>query len=96
MEGRRFYEGRRRGQIPATKRRYRRGSGSPSPAASSTRVVVVDEMDELMGTKRGVQVELALARMRRICPGMRTWALSATIGKVEVALSYGDLRVRGV
>jgi ATP-dependent helicase Lhr and Lhr-like helicase len=49
------------------------------------RLVVVDEWHELMGTKRGVQVELALARLRALKPGIRTWGLSATIGNLEVA-----------
>ncbi len=47
--------------------------------------VVVDEWHELMATKRGVQVELALARLRAICPALRTWGLSATLGNLEVA-----------
>ena len=50
------------------------------------RLVVVDEWHELMGTKRGVQVELALARLRALRPGVRTWGLSATIGNLDVAL----------
>ena len=49
------------------------------------RVVVVDEWHELMGTKRGVQTQLALARLRVICPRLRTWGLSATIGNLEEA-----------
>lgn len=47
--------------------------------------VVVDEWHELLGGKRGVQVELALARMRGWNPGMRSWGLSATLGNVEQA-----------
>jgi len=50
------------------------------------RLVVVDEWHELMGTKRGVQVELALARLRTLRPALRTWGLSATIGNLDVAL----------
>ncbi len=49
------------------------------------RLVVVDEWHELMGTKRGVQTQLALARLRAICPNLRTWGLSATIGNLEEA-----------
>lgn len=49
------------------------------------RVVIVDEWHELMGSKRGVQVELALARLRRLRPGLRTWGLSATIGNLQQA-----------
>ena len=50
------------------------------------RLVVVDEWHELMGTKRGVQVELALARLRFHQPNVRTWGLSATIGNLNDAL----------
>jgi ATP-dependent Lhr-like helicase len=49
------------------------------------RAVVVDEWHELMGTKRGVQVELALARIRTLAPTARTWGLSATIGNLTDA-----------
>ncbi len=49
------------------------------------RVVVVDEWHELMGTKRGVQVELGLARLRQLRPDIRIWGLSATIGNLEDA-----------
>ena len=48
-------------------------------------LVVVDEWHELMASKRGVQTELALARLRRWRPGLRTWGLSATLGNLEVA-----------
>jgi ATP-dependent helicase Lhr and Lhr-like helicase len=50
------------------------------------RTVIVDEWHELMGTKRGVQTELALARLRSIKPGVVTWGLSATIGNLDDAL----------
>lgn len=50
------------------------------------RLVVVDEWHELMGTKRGVQVELALARLRAMQPSLRVWGLSATIGNLEDGL----------
>jgi len=59
----------------------------PDAAAklASLRAVVVDEWHELMSTKRGVQMELALARLRRFAPELRTWGLSATIGNLEQA-----------
>lgn len=50
------------------------------------RMVVVDEWHELMASKRGVQVELGLARLRRWHPGLRTWGLSATLGNLDSAL----------
>ncbi|HEX2211155.1 MAG TPA: ligase-associated DNA damage response DEXH box helicase [Longimicrobium sp.] len=50
------------------------------------RAVVIDEWHELMGSKRGVMTELALARLRGWRPGVRTWGLSATIGNLDDAL----------
>lgn len=47
--------------------------------------VVVDEWHELMASKRGVQTELCLARLRRLSPSLRTWGLSATLGNLEEA-----------
>ena len=61
------------------------------------RLIVVDEWHELMGTKRGVQTELALARLRALRPGVRTWGLSATLGNIGEALATllgTDPRVR--
>jgi ATP-dependent helicase Lhr and Lhr-like helicase len=52
---------------------------------ASVRAVIVDEWHEFMGTKRGVQVELCLARLRRFCPKARFWALSATMSNLEEA-----------
>lgn len=49
------------------------------------RAVVVDEWHELLSTKRGAQVELALARLRQLCPQLRTWGVSATLGNTDVA-----------
>ncbi len=49
------------------------------------RCVVVDEWHELLSTKRGAQVELALARLRQLCPRLRTWGVSATLGNTDVA-----------
>ncbi len=51
----------------------------------SLRCVVVDEWHELIGSKRGVQMELALARLRSLCPALRTWGVSATLGNLEQA-----------
>jgi ATP-dependent Lhr-like helicase len=45
----------------------------------------VDEWHELMGSKRGVQTELCLARLRQWRPTLRTWGLSATLGNLDVA-----------
>jgi ATP-dependent Lhr-like helicase len=48
--------------------------------------VVIDEWHELIGSKRGVQAQLALARLRAFQPGLVTWGLSATLGNLEEAM----------
>jgi len=50
------------------------------------RAVFCDEWHELLSTKRGVQVELALARLRRWKPELRMWGLSATLGNLDEAM----------
>ena len=47
--------------------------------------VVIDEWHELMGSKRGTQSELCLSWLRDRRPGLRTWAISATIGNLQEA-----------
>ncbi|RLU09585.1 DNA ligase-associated DEXH box helicase [Pseudomonas prosekii] len=49
-------------------------------ALSTLRMVVVDEWHELIGNKRGVQLQLALARLRRWHPQLIVWGVSATLG----------------
>lgn len=51
------------------------------------RAVIVDEWHELAASKRGVQTELALARLRHWSPTLRTWGLSATLGNLNTAMS---------
>ncbi|MFO1324016.1 MAG: ligase-associated DNA damage response DEXH box helicase [Burkholderiales bacterium] len=51
------------------------------------RAVVVDEWHELLSSKRGVQTELALARLRGRNPALRTWGLSATLANLDEALT---------
>lgn len=53
---------------------------------STVAFVVVDEWHELIGSKRGVQAQLALARLRRWSPGLVTWGLSATLGNLEESM----------
>ncbi|AWH86604.1 ligase-associated DNA damage response DEXH box helicase [Flavobacterium album] len=50
------------------------------------RAIVIDEWHELLGTKRGVQVELALSRLKTVAPKMRIWGISATIGNLQQAM----------
>lgn len=47
--------------------------------------IIIDEWHELLGTKRGVQMELALSRLKTIAPKMRIWGISATIGNLQQA-----------
>lgn len=50
----------------------------------SLKIVAVDEWHELLGSKRGVQVELALSRIKSIIP-VSVIGISATIGNLEQA-----------
>ena len=54
---------------------------------ASLDTVVVDEWHELLSTKRGVQTELALARLRALRPDLATWGLSATLPNLDEAVS---------
>ena len=47
--------------------------------------IVIDEWHEILGTKRAVQLELSLSRIRAIHSTFKTWAISATIGNLEEA-----------
>ena len=57
----------------------------------SLRIIAVDEWHELLGSKRGVQVELALSRMVNLYPvaearpTLSVWGISATIGNLDQA-----------
>ena len=59
---------------------------SSQPNLSKLQVLVVDEWHELIGNKRGVQLQLAIARLARINPGLQVWGLSATLGNLPVAM----------
>ena len=56
------------------------------------RLIVMDEWHEFLGSKRGTQAELALARLRMISPKALVWGISATIGNVDEAkeVLFGD------
>lgn len=55
------------------------------PQVQNLKLVVVDEWHELIGTKRGVQTELGLSRLRQWAPDVRTWGISATIADLNSA-----------
>ncbi|MCR9133334.1 MAG: ligase-associated DNA damage response DEXH box helicase [bacterium] len=48
--------------------------------------VVVDEWHELLGSKRGIQTELALSRLKSVQQSLQIWGISATIGNLEEAM----------
>jgi ATP-dependent Lhr-like helicase len=48
--------------------------------------IIVDEWHELLGSKRGVQVELALSRLKTLLPKLKIWGISATIGNMQEAV----------
>ncbi|QJE98343.1 ligase-associated DNA damage response DEXH box helicase [Luteolibacter luteus] len=60
---------------------------------SGLKAVIVDEWHELLGSKRGVQAELCLARLRTWFPDLKIWGLSATLGNLDQAreVLLGDL-----
>ena len=47
--------------------------------------VVVDEWHEMVGSKRGVQMQLALSLLTNIVPKLSIWGISATIGNLDEA-----------
>ncbi|WP_293918274.1 MULTISPECIES: ligase-associated DNA damage response DEXH box helicase [unclassified Sphingobacterium] len=51
----------------------------------SLEFIVIDEWHELLGSKRGVLVELALSRLKAINPRLKIWGISATIGNLAEA-----------
>ncbi len=61
------------------------------------RSIVVDEWHELLGSKRGVLIELALSRLKIVAPSLKVWGISATIGNMDQSLqvllgTYSDTR----
>ncbi len=69
----------------------------------SLRTIAVDEWHELLGSKRGVQVELAVSRITNLQRSMfnarcSIWGVSATIGNLEEAkdVLLSPLQTKGV
>ena len=66
----------------------------------SLKIIAVDEWHELLGSKRGVQVELAISRILN-CPRTTTlsiWGISATIGNLKQAqeVLLAPLSIKGI
>lgn len=58
---------------------------------SSLKTIAIDEWHELLGSKRGVQVELAISRIYHCAKkphhsNINIWGISATIGNLQTAL----------
>ncbi|GKT22297.1 ligase-associated DNA damage response DEXH box helicase [Acidovorax sp. SUPP3334] len=60
--------------------------GDAREVLSSVQLVVADEWHELLGNKRGVQVQLAIARLQGWNPALRVWGMSATLGNLPEAM----------
>lgn len=54
-------------------------------AMKKCRLVVIDEWHELMGNKRGVQIQLCLSHLKSLAPKVKVWGLSATLGNPKLA-----------
>ncbi len=52
---------------------------------ANLRALIVDEWHELLGSKRGVQLQLGMSRLRGIVSDLHIWGISATIGNLEEA-----------
>jgi ATP-dependent Lhr-like helicase len=55
---------------------------------SGLQAVVVDELHQLVESKRGEQLAVGLERLKQIAPGYQLVALSATIGTPDIAADY--------
>jgi ATP-dependent Lhr-like helicase len=50
--------------------------------------IVVDEVHEIVNSKRGVQLTLALERLKRLCENPQIVCLSATVGSPDLAAKF--------
>src|SRR6185369_2175514 len=55
---------------------------------ASLRCIVLDEVHAMAGTKRGDQLALGVARLRRLAPETRCVGLSATVAHPDAMQSY--------
>lgn len=60
----------------------------------NVRFVIIDEVHEIVSSKRGVQLALALERLKMVAKDLQIVALSATIGsETAVAKFFGNLKI---
>ena len=67
---------------------------SMNGALHNIKAVVVDEMHELMYSKRGAQLSLALERLEEIAKGYQRIGISATIGDTDICDAVPVRRAR--
>lgn len=48
--------------------------------------IVIDEWHELLGSKRGVMIELGISQLRKYIPKLKIWGITATIGNLDEAM----------
>ncbi len=48
--------------------------------------IVIDEWHELLGSKRGIMIELGVAQLRKYVPKLKIWGITATIGNLAEAM----------
>ena len=53
---------------------------------TNLQTIVIDEWHELLGSKRGVMIELGISRLRSYVPKMKIWGITATIGNLDEAM----------
>jgi len=53
---------------------------------TNLQAIVVDEWHELLGSKRGVLVELGISQLRNYVQKMKIWGITATIGNLDEAI----------
>ncbi|PQJ33170.1 DNA ligase-associated DEXH box helicase [Nonlabens arenilitoris] len=61
------------------------GSKDHAKIFKDCQAIIIDEWHELLGTKRGVQMELGISRLLSLSKDIRVWGISATIGNLEQA-----------
>jgi ATP-dependent Lhr-like helicase len=58
---------------------------------ASVKYVIIDEIHELVSDKRGIQLSVAIERLRKLAGKFQTIGLSATVGTPELVAKYYNL-----